>query len=135
MYLMKKKTPKKASFAKIKRDLWKWCSLYIKTRDSWRCYTCKSFVRGSNAHCGHFIPSSICGIGLRYDERNLACQCMVCNIHHSGNYISFRENLVKEHGEKYVKNLEAERHLTTKDFDYVAKTAYYKQKCDELGVV
>ena len=91
-------------------------------------------MRGSNAHCGHFIPSSICGLGLRYDERNLACQCMRCNVNHSGNYPAFRENLVNEHGEEYVKNLEAERHKTTKDFNYEEKTAYYREKCEEMGV-
>lgn len=84
-------------------------------------------MQGSNAQCGHFVPSSICGLGLRYDPINLRCQCLVCNLHKSGNYVTFRENLVRDYGEEYVRQLEARRHEITKDFNYEEAIEKYKR--------
>lgn len=123
----KLKKPKKRSVKLLKLELWKYLSLYVKQRDNWTCYTCKKYVHGSNAHCGHFVPSSICGLGLRYDPDNLRTQCFACNVFKSGNYVTFRENLVKDYGEEYVKRLEARRHEITKDFDYEAAIEKYKR--------
>lgn len=129
---MKKKV-KKPSLTKLKKTLWMYVRSYVKTRDNWRCYTCGVYVRGANAHCGHFIPSSICGLGLRYDEHNLRTQCLRCNVHMSGNYVTFRENLINDNGEKYVLDLEKRRHEATADFNYQALIEYYKKKCEEIG--
>jgi hypothetical protein len=51
---------------------------------------------GSNAHTGHFIPSSICSAALRYDLSNLRPQCFACNIHRSGNWPAYEAHLRRD---------------------------------------
>jgi hypothetical protein len=60
--------------------------------------------------------------------------CMRCNIHLSGNYVTYREKMVEKHGEEFVKNLEQRRHEITKDFDYETEIDKYKKKCQDLGI-
>jgi len=83
---------------------------------------------------GHYVPSSVGGFAIRYDEMNVHAQCMRCNVHLSGNPIEYRERMVKQYGEKEVKKLEARRHDIIKDFDYDAAIKKYKTLCDELGL-
>jgi len=85
-------------------------SKYVRERDNYTCITCGKVARGSGMHAGHFIPSSICGLGLRYDEDNVYAQCFSCNLHKSGNYVTFREKLVERNGKELVLELEAKRH-------------------------
>lgn len=124
---MKRKKGEKTITQK-KKILWKYFSKFIRNRDGFRCITCGKYATGSGMHSGHFIPSSICGINLRYDEDNVYAQCMRCNINLSGNYVTFREKLVERNGEDWVKKLEQRRHETTKDFNYDEKIALYKEK-------
>jgi hypothetical protein len=42
---------------------------------------------------------------------------MLCNVRKSGNYVTFRENLIKDVGEEAVVQFENERHTTVHDFD------------------
>lgn len=76
---MPKKTKKrtvKPSITKLKKELWKWFSLYVRTRDKYRCFTCDRYAKGSGLHAGHFISNSTGGLGLRYEETNVHAQCL-----------------------------------------------------------
>lgn len=64
---------------------------------------------GSGLHAGHFIPSSTCGIRLRYDLRNIRPQCFFCNIHLGGNGSEFYRKLVQEVGQEAVDTLFKEK--------------------------
>lgn len=101
-----------------KKKLWKLFSAYIRKRDKYVCFTCGKINTGAGMHAGHFIPSSICGVGLRYDESNVHAQCFRCNIHLSGNWVEYRERMIKRYGIDVVHDLERRRHQITKDFDY-----------------
>jgi hypothetical protein len=135
---MTKKTPKKRKIATPSKHelLWAYVSRYVKERDNWRCYTCGAFVQGSNAQAGHFVPSSLCNLRMRYDVEWLRVQCMVCNCRKSGNYVTFRENLVKERGEKAVRAFELERHEDAHGFDHDALVAELETKLlTEFGII
>ena len=96
---MKKGKLKKQSKNKIpvlKRKLWKVFSLYVKKRDKNICFTCGGYCEGKNAHSGHFIPKSVGGITLYFNENNVHCQCMNCNINLVGNQYIYGEKLGKE---------------------------------------
>lgn len=107
--------------------------MYIRTRDNYRCFTCDRYAKGAGMHAGHFISNSICGLGLRYEETNVHAQCYHCNINLSGNWVEYRERMIKKYGEEHVKEIEARRHITTKDFDYEAKIKEYRAKCADVG--
>jgi len=59
------------------------------------CYTCDRVMDYYEAQCGHFISRSC--LYLRWDSRNLRCQCEVCNCHKHGNIKKYRHRLNKEH--------------------------------------
>ena len=64
---VKEKKQRKLSKKGLKNKLWKVCSEYIRRRDKGICFTCGRKASGSGYHAGHYIPSSTCGITLRYD--------------------------------------------------------------------
>lgn len=132
---MKKKyvSPQKKR-QKLKKKLWAILSDYVRARDAYTCITCGTRGEGSGIHCGHFIPSSICGLALRYDERNLAAQCFRCNIHLGGWGERFAEALERKHGKEFVEELRKARHTTTleKDYDWEGKIKEYQEKLKQL---
>lgn len=118
-----RKRRKKGELTKLKAKLWELCKLitrkqYGNADGTWTCYTSgKSIVLPKNVHTGHFIPSSLCSVELRYDLRNLRPQSYNDNINHSGNPHQFRRNLIAHHGIEYVEELEM-RNEATKGFTY-----------------
>lgn len=68
------------------------------------CYTCGAIQPIASTDCGHYIVRAY--RGTRYDLRNLRPQCKRCNWTLEGNHQVFRENLVKEYGEKEVVEME-----------------------------
>lgn len=110
------KKPSSANFKplrplpKLKQDLWKLCKQIIRKRYGNTCYTCEAFpLEGSNWHTGHFIASSVCGMYLRFDLRNLRPQCYRCNISLSGNGAVFYENMREREGQDYVDSIFADK--------------------------
>ena len=100
---LKKKSPQKVSI--LKRKLWTLVSKRIKERDKYICYTSKKKVEGSNAHCGHGLPSSVCGGRLRYHPKNLHCQSYNENINAGGNGVIYYQEQVKQYGQEAVNKL------------------------------
>lgn len=95
---MRKKSPE----TKLKEKLWKIVSKRIKARDENICFTSKKYVEGANAHCGHGIPSSVCGGRLRYHPANLHCQSYHENINLGGHGVQYYQEQVKAYGQEYV---------------------------------
>lgn len=100
---LKKKSPKKISV--LKRKLWEIVSKRIKERDKNICFTSKKKVEGSNAHCGHGLPSSVCGGRLRYHPKNLHCQSYHENVNLGGNGTVYYQEQVKKYGQEVVDKL------------------------------
>ena len=69
----------------------------------------------SEMQCGHYV--SRVKLSLRWDEMNCNTQCYACNCMKHGDIITYRENLIKEHGLDAVMDLEARR------FDIVKLTS------------
>lgn len=75
---------------------------YIRERDKDRgCISCG----GSVDHAGHYFSQGSHS-ALRFDESNIAGQCVKCNLYLSGNLAYYRIGLVKRHGEAFVADLE-----------------------------
>jgi len=91
---LKKKSKQKIPI--LKRKLWKVFSDYIKKRDKNICFTCGRKCEGSGAHAGHFIPKSVGGLALYFDEDNVHTQCFNCNINLGGNQYIYGIKLGEE---------------------------------------
>ncbi|EEM1820589.1 recombination protein NinG [Salmonella enterica subsp. enterica] len=87
---------------------------YIRERDRYKpcvsCYTYKS----SQWDAGHYRTIAAAP-QLRFDERNIHKQCVVCNQHKSGNLIPYRAELIRRIGLSAVEIIENnnERHKWT----------------------
>lgn len=123
-----KKTPsrRKPTISKLKKKLWELCRDITRLKHGYNCYTCGS--HSDAPHTGHFIPSSICSVSLRYDLNNLRPQCYRCNIHLSGNWVAFENRLLSQFGELYVKALKRENEETKgRQYD----SLWYENKIQE----
>ncbi|WP_333602630.1 recombination protein NinG, partial [Atlantibacter hermannii] len=70
---------------------------------------------------------------LRFDERNISKQCIVCNQHKSGNLVPYRAELIRRIGIEQVEAIESDhkRHRWTID-ECKAIKAEYQQKLKDL---
>ena len=125
-----------------KGKFWTIFAHYIIQRDSkafaGRCIACGK-IRPLQA--GHFAPSSNCGFGLLFDERNVNGECAGCNAFDAGHLIPYRSNLVGRYGEEWVVRLEADYNAarykgkTTKEWPkkvYEEKIKEYQMKLSSL---
>jgi len=92
--------------AKIKKKLWKLFSEYIRQRDEGKCFTCSTQKHWKDMDAGHYIPTSICGEYLYFDERNVNCQCTACNRFKHGNLTEYARRLVEKYGGGILKKLD-----------------------------
>jgi hypothetical protein len=122
------KRRKKTEEAKLKETLWSLCKTLTRAKYGLVCYTCDQPT--PIPHTGHFIPSSVGGVGLRFDLKNLRPQCYRCNINLSGNWPAYLERMTKEVGEEAVKELlrrrDRERGKADKIF-YAKKISEYEK--------
>jgi len=102
-------------------------SLYIRHRDKGICITCGRQGEIREMQAGHYI-SRTC-LALRFDPRNVNCQCYACNCMKHGDLITYREKLVELYGEEMVLELEDARHQVVKKTaeDYHAMIDKYKE--------
>jgi len=117
--------PKKTKITTLKKRLWEECKRITRLRyqhhdGTWNCFTCDNNLdEPAKAQTGHFIPSSVCSVEMRYDLDNLRVQCYRCNINLSGNWIEYEKRLNKEKGEGFTEKLKA-RNESTKGLSYRA---------------
>lgn len=118
----------------LKKILWELCKKECRRRQQNAvgdiyCYTCgKRLESGGDMHTAHFIPSSVCGIGLRFDLDNLRVCCYVCNVHKSGNWTEYLPRMVAEVGQEKVDALLRRKHEFTK-----GDRIFYEKKIAELS--
>jgi hypothetical protein len=129
------------SVGKLKAQLWELCRQIVFTRYQKNgevfCFTSgQGPLTGSNRHLGHFIPSSVGGVGLRFDLDNLRPQSYVENVHKSGNWPAYYANLVAEIGQDKVDALIARKHQTVKAdiLWYRERIAAYSSLLSELTI-
>lgn len=75
------------------------------------------------SQAGHFIPRSVGGLALYFNEDNVHCQCSYCNLTMQGNIYEYGKRL----GDKKVKELYKLKQVTTKwsEQDYLDKIKQY----------
>lgn len=96
----------KVSLSKMKKELDRIFSLFIRAKYAKECYTCKT--KGKTLQCGHFVSRAY--LATRWDENNCRPQCVGCNIWGRGKPLDFEEHLKNELGDVAVEQLKSRRH-------------------------
>lgn len=122
------------SKAKLKKDLWEIFSQYIRLRDKGRCFTCGKKRDWKQMHAGHYIPRSICGEVLYFDERNVNCQCSGCNTFRHGNLVYYALQLREKYGEGILEDLQRikKEGKILSSLDFLRMIDEYKIKVEHL---
>jgi len=125
------------TISKLKKELDKWFSLYIRLRDSEngliQCFTCgtvKNYKSGMQN--GHFQSRS--HLATRFCEINCQPQCVGCNMFKQGEQYKFGLNLDAKYGEGTAEELQFKARQTIKlsRIDYEEKISYYKSAVENL---
>ena len=88
---------KKESLKKLKEELWRVFSIYIRTRDNFKCISCGKQLTRATSQAGHYIPKSM-GLIYYFNEKDTNCQCLPCNIYLHGNLAPYALGLIKKYG-------------------------------------
>tara|TARA_R110001583_G_scaffold4413_5_gene25495 strand:- start:245 stop:658 length:414 start_codon:yes stop_codon:yes gene_type:complete len=128
------------SISKLKKELDKWFSLYIRLRYATDEGLCQCFTCGKVAHYktggmqnGHF--QSRRHHATRWNEQNCQVQCVKCNMFSgSGEQWKFGISLNAKYGEGTANELEFLAHTTVKKnrVEYEDDTRYYKAVVENL---
>ena len=94
-----RKQSKPKSVRKLKKELDRIFSLYVRNRDRKICFTCG---RPGN-QAGHFISRR--HNSTRYDELNTHAQCVSCNVFKHGNHAEYAYRLIQKYGRKEFEQL------------------------------
>ena len=125
------------TISKLKKELDKWFSLYIRLRESEeglvQCFTCgKVSHYKSGMQNGHFQSRK--HLSTRWDEENCQVQCVGCNMFKAGEQYKFAINLDAKYGEGKAEELEflARTIMKVSRIDYEEKISYYKDLVEKL---
>lgn len=105
---------------------------YVRVRDyDLPCISCGKWFDGA-WQAGHYLSRGA-RPNLALDPRNIAKQCMPCNVHLSGNQAAFRVGLVARIGLQAVEELEADHTPRKLDSDeLIALRDYYRKEANRL---
>ena len=126
----------KKTISKLKKELDKWFSLYIRLRDSEngliQCFTCGCVKHYKSMHNSHFQSRK--HLATRWDEENCQVGCIKCNIFNFGEQYKFALNLDAKYGEGKAEELEllARTIMKVSRIDYEDKISYYGMLVDKL---
>ncbi len=125
------------SISKLKKELDKWFSLFIRLRFATKeglcqCVTCGKVGHYKKMQCGHF--QSRRHHATRWNEKNCAVQCIGCNCFQQGQQYRFSIYLDGRYGEGTAKDLEYLAKQITKitRSDYEENISYYKDVVKKL---
>jgi hypothetical protein len=124
------------SISKLKKELDKWFSLYIRLRESneelCQCFTCGKVDHFKRMQNGHFQSRRF--LPTRFDEENCQVQCPACNVFRYGEQYKFGLYLDGKYGEGTAQELEYLARTTIKlgRVDYDEKIVYYKSLVENL---
>jgi len=113
-----KKTSDK-TIPKLKREVWKWFSQYIRLRDCLKttntlhhglCYTCTKDYPLTKLQAGHFLAGR--SGSVLFEEEQVHAQCMVCNVWNHGDFPTYQEKMRQEYGTEKVEAMIRRRHDT-----------------------
>ena len=127
------------TISKLKKELDKWFSLYIRLRDASdeglvQCFTSERVYHYKEIHAGHFI-SRRC-LATRWCEVNVQPQSAKDNLFGQGEQYKFGLKLDYKYGKGTAEELELKSRQTIKlsRFDYEDKISYYKDAVKNLKI-
>ena len=125
------------TISKLKKELDKWFSLYIRLRDAneygmVQCFTSGRVYHYKNIHAGHFMSRK--HLSTRWCDTNVQPQSAADNLFGQGEQYKFAINLEAKYGEGTAEELEGLARTTIKisRIDYEEKISYYKDLVDKL---
>ena len=129
----------KKTISKLKKELDKWFSLYIRLREANEYGYCQCFTCGKVGHYktggmqnGHFQSRK--HMATRFDEENCQVQCVACNMFRQGEQFKFGMNLDAKYGEGKAEELEflARTIYKVSRVEYEEQISYYKNLVENL---
>ena len=123
--------------SKLKKELDKWFSLYIRLRESTsqgiaQCFTCGKIDYYKKLQCGHF--QSRRHYATRWNKWNCQVQCVKCNMFEQGEQWKFGLNINAKYGDGTSKELEflAQTSIKKMRVEYEEDIRYYKALVNNL---
>lgn len=116
--------------------LWRIFSLFIRLRDTkdgyGKCCTCGKLIHYKDGHAGHFISRR--HLNTKYDEKNVALQCVGCNTYQQGRQYEFSIYVDKRWGKGTAEELLVKSRQLKKMTEFEVKELIkeYKQKVNDL---
>ena len=127
----------KKTVSKLKKELDKWFSLYIRLRNATnegltQCYTCGKVDHYKRLQCGHF--QSRRHHSTRWNEQNCQVQCVKCNMYEQGEQWKFGLQLDHQYGSGTSSELEFLARISLKKMrgEYEEDIRYYKAIVENL---
>lgn len=102
--MLVKKKIKLISISKLKKKADKLFSIFIRQRDGGKCITCGKIDEWKYMQAGHYIQRDC--LALRYDEKNVNCQCYACNVLRKGNYPIYAIKMIEKYGDDILFELD-----------------------------
>ena len=125
------------TISKLKKELDKWFSLYIRLRGADdngnnQCCTCGTIDNWKKLQCGHFVSRK--HLATRFHEMNCFPQCVSCNIFKYGEQWKFGQFLDRNLGEGVSEELVILGYTICKisRSDYEEKITYYKSVVNKI---
>ena len=127
----------KKTISKLKKELDKWFSLYIRLRDAnefgmVQCFTSNRVYHYKSMHAGHFMSRK--RLSTRWCEWNVQPQSPADNLFGQGEQYKFGLNLDAKYGDGAAEELQIKSLKTLKmtRVDYEEKISYYKDLVEKL---
>ena len=125
------------TISKLKKDLDKWFSLYIRLRDATdeglvQCFTSNRVYHYKSIHAGHFMSRK--RLATRWCESNVQPQSADDNLFGQGEQYKFALALEAKYGEGTAEELQLKSRQIQKfsRVDYEEKISYYKEAVKNL---
>ena len=74
--------------------------------------TCRAIIPWKKSQCGHYIPRN--HLSTRFEEKNVAPQCVGCNVFGRGKPDLFALALVSKYGKNILEDLNIQKNKPTK---------------------
>ncbi len=125
------------TISKLKKDLDKVFSLYIRLRHASKdgivkCFTCDKTAHYKKMHAGHFMSRK--HHATRWNEDNVQVQCVKCNLFGQGEQYAFGKLLDIRIAEGKAEELQELSRTTVKymRFEYEDMIKHYKEKVNAI---
>lgn len=102
---LRKKTP-----AQLKKLADKVFSEYVRQRDRGTCISCGTQKPWKEMQAGHFVSRR--HLATRWDEWNVHCQCVSCNVFLKGNMVRYAVALREKHGDNIIEILDKQSRIS-----------------------